>query len=186
MNAWGGTALAIATGARVRRLDIPGSELAGIHYLQTLDQARALRTDLEQAQSVVVIGGGYIGLEGAAAFALAGKEVTLLNRSGSLLSRSAGATLAEHLARLHQQRGVQIENGIEVIAFTGRQGRMERLILSDGRQLEADLVLVGIGVEPQTALAEAAGIRCRDGILVDACCRTSAPRVVAARRLHPV
>lgn len=172
--------LAIATGARVRRLDIPGSDLAGIHYLQTLDQARTLRAELTRASSVVVIGGGYIGLEGAAAFALAGKKVTLLNRSATLLSHSVGATLAEHLVRLHQQRGVQIENSVEVTAFTGRQGRMERLMLSDGRQLEADLVLVGIGVEPQTALAEAAGIRCRDGILVDACCRTSDPRVVAA------
>lgn len=182
--------LVIATGARVRRLPIPGAELAGVHYLQTLAQARALRADIDQAESVVVIGGGYIGLEGAAAFALAGKQVTLINRSGSLLSRSAGATVSDWLARLHESHGVRLETGVEASAIEGRDGHVRAVTLADGRTLPAGLVLVGVGVRPNTELAEQAGLACADGILVDQYCRTSDPRILAAgdcaRFQHPL
>lgn len=182
--------LVIASGARVRRLEVPGADLNGIHYLQNLAQAQALRAAMAQADTLVVIGGGYIGLEGAAAFALAGKKVTLINRSRSLLSRSAGATVSDWLSRLHASHGVELETGVEVSAIAGENGHVSAVTLTDGRTLPADLVLIGIGVEPDTALAEQAGLSCADGILVDEFCRSSDPRILAAgdcaRFNHPL
>jgi 3-phenylpropionate/trans-cinnamate dioxygenase ferredoxin reductase subunit len=182
--------LAIATGSRVRRLSVPGADLAGVHYLQTLAQARALRAQMAAARHVVVIGGGYIGLEGAAAFARAGKQVTLVNRGSELLSRAAGATVSDFLRRLHETNGVQMEIGQVVRAIDGDNDRVRAVVLADGRTLAADLVLVGIGAEPETTLAASAGLQCRDGILVDGCCRTSVNGIVAAgdcaRFEHPL
>jgi len=182
--------LVLATGSRLRRLALPGSDAEGVHYLQTLAQAKALRAALADASKVVVIGGGYIGLEAAAAFATAGKSVSVLNRADTLLPRTASEPIARHMTNLHDSRGVRIENGIEVAGIAIVDGRVSGVELQDGRSFAADLVLVGIGVEPDTELAQSAGLKCRDGILVDEQCRTSSPDILAAgdcaRFRHPL
>ncbi|WP_432695334.1 NAD(P)/FAD-dependent oxidoreductase [Marinobacterium sp. YM272] len=172
--------LVLTTGNRLKRLNIPGSDTEGIHYLQSLAHSDALKSAMSAAQRAVVIGGGYIGLEGAAAMALAGIQVTLVNRSLTLLSRSASGPVSDWLLRTHQQKGVNLELGQTVSSIVTENGSVSGVCLDDGRALEADLVLVGIGVEPDTALAEAAGLNCRDGVLVDSKCVTSHPDILAA------
>jgi 3-phenylpropionate/trans-cinnamate dioxygenase ferredoxin reductase subunit len=172
--------LVLATGSRVRRLGVPGAEAKGVHYLQTRADADALKKAKENVRSVIVVGGGYIGLEGAAAFAQAGIKVTLLNRGTQLLSRSTSTPVSDYFYRLHHAQGVNIEFNTEVVSVNVVEGQAVGVTLDDGRSLRADLILVGIGVEPNTALAERAGLRCVDGVAVDGACRTSVSGILAA------
>ncbi|MBV1789233.1 FAD-dependent oxidoreductase [Marinobacterium sp. D7] len=182
--------LVLTTGSRLKRLPVPGEGAEGVYYLRTLAQAKALRAALTDVTRVVVIGGGFIGLEATAAFVDAGKQVCVLNGADTLLPRAASALVARYMASLHQARGVQIENGIAVAAINAHNGRVLDVALQDGRTFPADIVLVGIGVEPDATLAEAAGLKCKDGVLIDELCRTSAPDILAAgdcaRFRHPL
>lgn len=171
--------LALATGARCRPLPVPGVELQGVHQLRTLDDALTLQRMLGHCSSACVIGGGFIGLEVAAALISAGTRVTVVESQMRLLARAFPEFMSDYVAAAHRQRGVSLELGRSVRALLGRQGRVEAVRLDDGRTLECDLVVVGIGVLPNTELADAAGIACNDGILVDALCRTSVQRVLA-------
>ena len=171
--------LALATGARCRPLPVPGAALQGVYQLRTLDDALAVQQRLADCSSACIIGGGFIGLEVAAALSSAGTRATVVESQTRLLARAFPDFMSDYIAMAHRRRGVSLELGRSVRELLGRDGRVEAVRLDDGRTLDCDLVVVGIGVLPNTELADAAGIMCNDGILVDALGRTSAPRVLA-------
>lgn len=176
--------LALTTGARCRPLPVPGAALQGVHELRTLDDALAVHAAVSGARAgtrACVVGGGFIGLEVAAALTAAGAQVTVLEGQTRLLARSFPPAMSDYVAQAHRQRGVALELGRGVQALLGNAtGHVESVLLDDGRTLDCDLVVLGIGVLPNVELAEAAGIACAGGILVDGCGRTSAPDVLAA------
>ena len=174
--------LLLATGSRVRRLDgMPGADLDGVLYLRTIEDSDRIRVAMESAERVVVVGGGYIGLEVAAVAAESGLAVTVVETLPRLLSRVATSDLAAFYAELHRRRGVDLRLGASVTGFRGNDtGKVEAVALADGSELPAEVVVAGIGIEPVTDLARAAGIDCDNGIAVDSGCRTSAPDVFAA------
>ena len=171
--------LLLATGAEPRRLSIPGSDLEGIHYLRSVDDADSLRERLDQGGSVVVVGAGWIGAEVAASARQRGLEVTVLEPSSVPLERVLGAEVGAIYRDIHADHGVHLLLGTGVEAFEGA-GAVERLRTSDGRSVDCDLVVVGVGVQPRTELAEQAGLEVSNGILVDEHLRASLPGVFAA------
>ena len=171
--------LVLATGARPRSLPVPGAELPGVHMLRTLDDALALRDALRPGARVCLIGGGYIGLEIAATATALGCRATVVEALPALLSRAMPPELSRIVAARHRARGVAIETGFRT-AEIAAEGTALRVAAEDGRAVEAEAVVVGIGIVPNAELAEAAGIACDDGILVDAFGRTSDPAVFAA------
>lgn len=171
--------LLLATGARLRRLEIPGAELEGVLYLRSLDEAQALRARLAEARHLVVVGGGFIGLEVASAAREAGLAVTVLEREAALLARVLPAPAAALVAERAREAGVTLRTAAAVEAFIG-ESRVEAVALAGGERIEADLVVVGVGVQPNLELARDAGLAVEDGILVDAAGRSSDPRIFAA------
>ncbi len=171
--------LAIATGARPRRLDVPGADLAGVVYLRTADDAVRLRDRLAEARSVVVVGGGFIGLEVASVARTAGRTVTVVEVADRLLGRAVAPVVSEFYREAHIRRGTGVRLGAGVAAFTGT-GVVSGVELTDGTRVAADLVVVGVGVLPRTELAEQLGLECAGGIVVDQLARTSEVSVVAA------
>ncbi len=171
--------LLIATGMRARPLAIPGIDLPGVVTLRSMLDAARIRRDLDPSNRVVVIGGGYIGLEVAAIARGMGLQVTVLEAAGRVLGRVVAPEVSRFFTKLHLDHGLDLRVATGVIAVEGN-GRAEAVVLADGSRVPADLVLLSIGAIPDTALAEAAGIEVRDGILVDAGARTSAPEVYAA------
>lgn len=175
--------LALTVGARPRRLDVAGAGLDGIHYLRGLDDAVRLRERLADASRVVVVGGGFIGLEAAAAARAQGKQVTVVEAADRLVGRAVAPVVSDFLRQAHERRGTTVLPAAEVVGFGGTEG-VESVRLADGTDLPADLVLVGIGVVPRTELAEEAGLECDSdlggGIVVDATARTSHDAAVAA------
>ena len=172
--------LLLATGSRVRRLgDHQGAELSGVYYLRTVEDSERIRTAMDRPARIIVVGGGYIGLEVASVAAEAGHEVTIVEASTRLLPRVATRELSDFYARLHRSHRVDIRLGATVSGIRGDR-TVRSVALADGSELPADFVLVGIGVEPVTDLALDAGIMCSNGIAVDSMCRTSAPDVFAA------
>jgi len=170
--------LVLATGARARRLPLPGAELQGIHTLRTLADARRIRQGLATSQRVVVVGGGFIGLELAATAAALGKQVTVLENASRIMERSVAPLVSEYVAQRHAGKGIRIETGCRVSAFRDDGGQVGA-VLGENGEWPADLVIVGAGARPNSELAEAAGIACGNGILVDGQMRTSAPDVFA-------
>ena len=170
--------LVIATGCRPRLL--PGTpEGAGIHVLRTLDDALAIRDALDATSRVVVVGAGFIGSEVAATCRTRGLDVTLLEALPIPLAKALGEEMGAACAELHRDNGVDIRVGVAVEGFDG-DGRVERVRLSDGGTIDADLVVIGVGVAPETAWLEGSGLVLRDGVVCDASCFASAPGVVAA------
>ncbi|MEW9528396.1 NAD(P)/FAD-dependent oxidoreductase [Microbispora sp. NPDC049125] len=172
--------LLLATGSRVRRLDVPGGELDGVRYLRTLPDADALIERLPHAGRVVVVGAGWIGLETAAAARSRGCEVTVVELDSAPLRRVLGDDMAAVFAGLHEAHGVEFRFGAGVREFRGDGGRLTSVALTDGTELPADLAIVGVGITPATELAEAAGLAVDDGVAVDAALRTSDPDIFAA------
>ena len=170
--------LVLAPGAVSAHIAVPGAELPGIRRLRTLADARELRSRLLVANRVVVIGGGLIGMEIAASARQLGKAVTIVERAPQILSRCFPAMLAAEVGAYHAKLGVEFHLATEVEAFVGLE-TVNGVITSAG-QLATDLVIVATGARPDTRLAAAAGIECRDGIIVDEHCRTSAGGVWAA------
>jgi NADPH-dependent 2,4-dienoyl-CoA reductase/sulfur reductase-like enzyme len=170
--------LVIATGCSPRPL--PGTpDAAGIHLLRTLDDSLAIRDALEATPRVVVVGAGFIGSEVAATCRMRGLDVTLLEALPVPLGRALGEEVGAACAELHHDHGVDLRVGVAVDGFDG-DGRVERVRLSDGSSVDADLVVIGVGVVPETAWLEGSGLVLRDGVVCDASCFTSAPGVVAA------
>jgi 3-phenylpropionate/trans-cinnamate dioxygenase ferredoxin reductase subunit len=175
--------LLLSTGAAPITLPVPGADLAGVRYLRTLDDSDALRAALRPDTRIVIIGGGWIGLETAAAARAAGAAVTVLEQAELPLLRVLGPRLATVFADLHAEHGVRLHTGVTVAglgAAAGNPTAVGTVRLADGRQIDADLVVVGIGVRPNVELARAAGLDVDDGILVDAGLRTSDPDICAA------
>lgn len=171
--------LALTVGGTPRRLPVPGHDLAGVHYLRDVDDAVALRADLAPAQHVVIVGGGFVGLEAAAAATAAGKTVTVVEALDRLLARAVAPAVSEFYARAHRRRGTRVELGALVAGLSGAE-RVASVELADGRSIPADVVVVGIGLVANTRLADLLGLRTADGIVVDELARTSIRSVVAA------
>ena len=171
-------ALLLATGAEPKRLAVPGADLEGVHVLRTLDDCDALRGVLDRGGRLVVVGAGWIGCEVAASARQRGMEVAVIEPQSVPLERVLGSELGAFYRDVHLEHGVVMRLGIGVEAIEGA-GRVERVRASDGTMLEADAVLIGVGVAPRTALAEGV-LDVDDGILVDAGLRTSVEGVFAA------
>ena len=169
--------LVLATGARARQL--AGADLQGVFALRTLDDATRIAQGLEAAGSVAVIGGGFIGLEFAAIARKKGKSVTVIEAADRLMARAVSAQISEIYARLHTERGVSLRLGSGVSGFVSANGAVSGVTLSDGSIISADLVVVGVGVIPNQELADAAGLVCESGVVVDSSGRTSDPFIVA-------
>src|SRR5215218_9604493 len=171
--------LLLTTGAEPRRLSVPGSNLDGIHYLRDLGDSDAIAARLDQGGRVVVIGAGWIGAEVSASARQKGLDVTIVERGKVPLEGVLGAEVGRVYADIHRDHGVDIVSGAAVDSFEGGAG-VERVRLADGRTLESDFVVVGIGVEPRTALAEEVRIPVDNGILVSERLETSVDGVFAA------
>jgi 3-phenylpropionate/trans-cinnamate dioxygenase ferredoxin reductase subunit len=172
--------LALTVGARPRRLTVPGANLDGVTYLRTADDATVLRELQSDAESVVVVGGGFIGLEAAAVARAQGKSVTVLEAAERLIGRAVAPVVSDFYRDAHLARGVDIRLGAQVVSLGGKHNRVQAVHLSDGSRIRADLVIVGIGIEPRTELARQLGLESAGGIVVDQYARTSNHTVVAA------
>jgi 3-phenylpropionate/trans-cinnamate dioxygenase ferredoxin reductase subunit len=176
-------ALLIATGAVPRRLSVPGGDLAGIRYLRTLEDSDRLKASFVPDARVAIIGGGWIGLETAAAARHAGASVTVLEGAELPLLRVLGPEIARVFAQLHLDHGVDLRTRVTVEALepaADEPGRVGAVRLGDGERVPADVVVVGVGILPDVELAEGAGLHVDNGIVVDAHLRTSVPDVYAA------
>jgi 3-phenylpropionate/trans-cinnamate dioxygenase ferredoxin reductase subunit len=171
--------LLLATGARPRRLDVPGMSLPGVFYLREAKDAEGIRQATQAGSRAVVVGTGFIGTEVAASLRAMGAEVVLVGRSSVPLGRILGNKVATAVADLHVEHGVELRSGVTVRAVHGSLA-VQAVELDDGAILPCDLVVVGLGVVPRTELAEQAGIAVSDGVLTDDRLRTSAPGVFAA------
>jgi len=171
--------LLLTTGGSVRRLPIPGADLAGVEYLRTIEESRAIGALLGDGARIVVVGGGFIGLEIAASARKRGCTVTVLEAADRLMGRALPAEIGAAFDALHRENGVDVrlDTGIESIKGTDK---VQAVITSTGDRLEADGVIVGVGIIPDTALAAAAGLEVANGITVDEFCRTSDPAIYAA------
>ncbi|WP_285275717.1 NAD(P)/FAD-dependent oxidoreductase [Halopseudomonas bauzanensis] len=169
-----------AAGGSPRRLTCPGYELAGVHYVRTRHDVDRLRAELDRTRRVVVIGGGYIGLETAAVLQQLGRSVTLLEVENRVLARVAGESLSRFYEAEHRARGVDVRLSTPVESIIGEAGRVTGVALADGTLLPAEMVVVGIGIEPSVAPLAEAGVRiAAGGVLVDEYCRSSAANIFA-------
>jgi 3-phenylpropionate/trans-cinnamate dioxygenase ferredoxin reductase subunit len=176
----GYTKLLLTTGSSPRRLTVPGADLDGVLYLRTVGDSDRLRAAIKGASRVAVIGGGWIGLEVAAAARTAGADVTVLESAELPLLRVMGPEVAEIFAKLHRDHGVDMRPSVQIAQITGSGGRANGVRLGDGTQVAADVIVSAIGVTPNTRLAAEAGLEAGDGILVDASLRSADPDVYAA------
>jgi 3-phenylpropionate/trans-cinnamate dioxygenase ferredoxin reductase subunit len=171
--------LALCTGARARPLPIPGADLQGVHYLRTMDDVGGIQQSAASAKTAVIIGGGYIGLETAASLRKLGIAVTILETESRLLKRVASETTSEFYLRLHQQHGTDIRCNTMATAIEG-DAAVTGVVCGDGNKISADMVIIGIGVIPNTELACDAGLDVDNGVLVNEFAQTSHRDIVAA------
>ncbi len=171
--------LALCTGARVRKLDIPGAQLKGVHYIRTLADAQAVQADVKPGGKAVIVGGGYIGLETAASLRKLGMEVTVLEMMNRVLERVTAPELSTYYTDLHQRHGVKIVTSAQALELLGSE-RVQQVVCNENRVLDADLVIIGIGVIPNTELAADAGLQIENGVVVDEFAMTSDPDIAAA------
>ncbi|MPZ55634.1 MAG: pyridine nucleotide-disulfide oxidoreductase [Rhizobiales bacterium] len=171
--------LVLATGARVRKLPVPGADLAGVVYVRTLPDAVTLKRLIAAANNVVVIGGGFIGLECAAVAATLGRKTTVLEAADRLMARVVSPVLSAYYLGLHRGHGVDVRLGVTVTDVLGTDGKVSGVPCGNGTVVPADLVVVGIGVIPNDELAKAAGLACERGIVADTLLRTADPNIYA-------
>lgn len=175
-----------AAGGQARRLTCKGANLPGIYNFRTRADADAILAGLEKTERVVVIGGGYIGLESAAALIKKGKAVTLLEAGNRVLARVAGETISTYFAQAHRTKGVDLRTGIGLDQFIGTD-HVQAIRLSDGEEIPCEMVIVGIGITPEAAPLLEAGALGGNGVEVNAQCQTSLPDIYAIGdcALHP-
>ena len=173
-------ALVLATGSRPRPLPLAGAGLEGVHELRDLRDVDGLKPVVVTGKNMVIIGAGYIGLEAAAVARQLGANVTVIEMAGRVLARVTSPVMSTFYTRLHESHGVKIMTGAQTEEILGTDGQVTGVKLADGTRLEADIVLVGIGILPNQELAQAAGLACDGGILVDEDARTSDDRIFAA------
>jgi 3-phenylpropionate/trans-cinnamate dioxygenase ferredoxin reductase subunit len=171
--------LLLALGARSRPLSCPGADLAGVHYLRSVADVPALRAGLTGGARVLIIGGGYIGLETAATARQLGCRVTVLEMADRVMNRVVASNVSAYFAAEHRTHGIQLACNMRVLRLEG-DGRVQRVVCADGSVHEADLLVAGVGALPNMELARDAGLACDNGIVVDEHCRTSHPAVFAA------
>ncbi|MDO9707508.1 NAD(P)/FAD-dependent oxidoreductase [Paracraurococcus lichenis] len=171
--------LILALGARPRALPLPGADLAGVLALRGTADADSLQAALRPGRRLAVIGGGYIGLEVAASARALGAEAVVIERESRVLARVAGRALSDFLAAQHRGHGVEIITGAQVLGIEGEGGAACAVLLADGTRIPCDTVLVGVGAVPNVELAEAAGLDCANGIVVDLAARSSDPFIYA-------
>jgi 3-phenylpropionate/trans-cinnamate dioxygenase ferredoxin reductase subunit len=170
--------LVLATGSRPRLLTVPGSELAGIHYLRGIDDVTGIRAEMVAGKRMAIVGAGYIGLEVAAVAATAGLDVTVIEMADRVMSRVVSPELSDYYQDVHRRNGVTLRLSTGVVGFTGDE-RVAAVQLDDGGTVDADIVVIGIGIVPNVELAANCGLKVSDGIVVDDHCRTSDPRIYA-------
>jgi 3-phenylpropionate/trans-cinnamate dioxygenase ferredoxin reductase subunit len=170
--------LVIATGARARKLTVPGADLDGVFYLRSLADSQAIGARLGPGKRLLIIGGGYVGLEVAASATKLGCKVTVIEALERLLARVAGVEIADFYAAQHRAHGVDLHFGVVIERFTG-EGSVKAVRLTDGIEIPADAVVVGIGAVPNTELGVQAGLAVENGIVVDDCGRTTDPAIFA-------
>jgi 3-phenylpropionate/trans-cinnamate dioxygenase ferredoxin reductase component len=175
-------ALVLATGSRPRRLPVPGADLAGVHYLRTIADADRIRAECTAGGRLLIIGGGYIGLEVAATVRELGVEVTVLEMAERVMSRVTCPELSRFYEAEHARHGVRIRCHETLRALHGddRTGRVRAVLTEQGGEYPADVVVIGVGVAPADELARAAGIECENGVVTDVHCRTSDEAIYAA------
>ncbi len=171
--------LMLATGGRVRKLPIDGSERPGVHYLRDIPDSAAIRADITEGAKLVVVGGGWIGLEVAAAGRMLGADVVVLEALDQLCGRALTPDFAAHLYAIHRERGIDVRLGTSIEAVLG-EDRVSGVRLPDGTVLPASVVVIGIGLIPNVELAAEAGLEVDNGVIVDALGRTSDPNIYAA------
>jgi 3-phenylpropionate/trans-cinnamate dioxygenase ferredoxin reductase component len=172
--------LLLTTGSSPRRLPVPGADLGGVLYLRQVADTDQIKAAFQTASRVVVIGAGWIGLETAAAARAAEVDVTILETAKLPLLRVLGGEVARTFADLHRDHGVDLRFGVQVAEITGSAGQADGVRLADGSQVRADVVIVGVGITPNTQLAEQAGLDVDNGIVVDAQLRSSDRDIFAA------
>lgn len=173
--------LLLTTGARPRALPAEiGGDLAGVHYVRNLDDINAMAHRFREGQRVLIVGGGYIGLEAAAVASKLGLKVTLIESAHRILQRVASPETSQYFRHLHNTHGVTLLENMGLRCLWGNDEHVRSAELTDGSALPVDFVIVGIGVRPNSELAEAAGLEIDNGIAVDAQCRTSDPYIFAA------
>ncbi|WP_439117324.1 NAD(P)/FAD-dependent oxidoreductase [Nocardioides cremeus] len=175
----GYTHLALCTGGRVRTLDVSGIDLPGVFYLRTFADVESIRALAASGSHAVIVGGGYVGLETAASLRALGLDVTVLEAAERVLERVTAPEVSAFYERVHRDAGVVIRTGAQVSAMAGDQ-RVREVVLRGGERIPADLVVVGVGLVPNTELAAEAGLYVENGIVIDDLARTSDPRIVAA------
>jgi len=170
--------LILALGTRVRRLSVEGANLAGVHYLRTIEDVDDIRAAIEAKGKLVIVGAGYIGLEVAAVCRQLGLDVTVIEMADRVMSRVVSPQVSKFYQKEHESHGVNLMLSTGLVAFRG-DGRIESIELEDGTLIPADFVIVGVGVLPNTELADAAGLNVDNGIVVDDRCLTSDPNIYA-------
>ncbi|MGI9373684.1 MAG: NAD(P)/FAD-dependent oxidoreductase [Hyphomicrobiales bacterium] len=170
--------LVLATGTRVRELPLPGADLENVFYLRTLDHSQAIQDVMAPGRKLSVIGGGFIGLEMAASAAKLGLDVTVLEAADRLMGRAVSHEISNFYKDHHQDQGVAVHTGIGITHLSG-DGSVEAVALADGNQVAADIVVIGIGVLPNSEVAEEAGLDVENGIVVDEFCKTNDPDIFA-------
>ena len=170
--------LVLATGSRVRRIRVPGSEMAGVHYLRSIDDVARIRTELATARNVVIIGAGYIGLEAAAVIRELAYGVTVVEMADRVMSRVVSPVVSDFYRAEHDAHGVNFQLSTMLEAFEG-DTRLNAVRTSARQSIPADLVIAGIGIVPNTELAASAGLEVDNGIVVDAHCRTADDNIYA-------
>ena len=168
-----------AAGGHARRLSCEGGALGGVHVVRTREHVDGLRDDLKRSQNIVIIGGGYIGLETAAVLAKAGKSVTVVEAQDRVLARVTSPAVSAFFDAEHRKHGVRVMTSTTVQSLDGAGGSVCGVMLGDGSRLPADLVVAGIGLVAEVEALEQAGARCSNGVEVDQRCRTSLPDVHA-------
>jgi 3-phenylpropionate/trans-cinnamate dioxygenase ferredoxin reductase subunit len=171
--------LLLCLGATVRQLACPGANLPGVHYLRSVADVMPIRSAIKPGLRVVIVGGGYIGLETAATCRHMGCEVTVLEVADRVMNRVVAPCVSQFFAREHGAHGINILCNMRVERLEGA-GSVDRVVCADGSGYAADVVIVGVGAVPTTALASAAGLACDNGIIVDEYCRTQDEAVFAA------
>ena len=170
--------LLVATGGRPRKLEVDGHTLKGIHYLRNIDDVDAIKTQMRTSQNLVIVGGGYIGLEVASVAIKRGLTVSVLEMESRILERVTTEEMSAFYHQLHTDEGVNILTSTQAKAFKGSE-TVESVVCGD-HEIPADLVIVGIGILPNTEMAEAAGLETNNGLVVDEHCRTSNEHIFAA------
>ena len=170
--------LVIATGSRVRKLNVEGSSLKNISYLRSIEDANRLKEYFKFGKKLVIVGAGYVGLEVAATAVKKGINVTLIEMENRIMSRTVDPVISKYFDSLHRQNGVEIFLEAALEKFEGKDA-VERVICSNGQIIEADGVLIGVGILPNQELAESAGLNCNNGILVDEFGRTEDTSIFA-------